>query len=134
MTKQQIEKGNRLIAGFMMKNGKLHTLDMVYSCDTKNPTIDDICEKGDFVRLMHYHTSWDWLMPVVEKIESLGVSTDIHYFAKPKIEQFGFNIGSTFIGYNLDYDNSSTGKTKIETAYISVVKFIKWYNKNHKDA
>ena len=29
--------------------------------------------EGDFIgRNLEYHTSWDWLMPVVQKIESLG--------------------------------------------------------------
>ncbi len=53
-------EGNKLIEGFA-GIAKLHT---------------NFGEKIDYKNL-HYHTSWDWLMPVVKKIEQMeDVDTD----------------------------------------------------------
>lgn len=60
-----------------------------------------------------FHTSWDWLIPVVEKI---------------------LNKGYTMEGVNL------TAKIRLHLStpsllftYNAVVEFIKWYNKQNKD-
>lgn len=81
---------------------------------------------------LEYDTSWDWLMPVVEKIEKLGVSTDIHYYAGTTKNASGF-YGTELLGYSTDlsiYDSTNQYDTKLESVYKAVVKFIKWYNKN----
>lgn len=67
---------------------------------------------------MKFHSSWDWLMPVVEKIESLG--------------NYGFTIyrNSTNInGLPIELANTR-GNTKIEAVYNACVEFILWYNEN----
>lgn len=71
---------------------------------------------------LHFHTSWDWLMPVVEKIESLDISFDInHTMCYVESEDQSFVLNQTYIdGY----------KTKLDATYAAVIKFIKWYNKN----
>ena len=60
-------KNNKLIAEFMgMKLGDDHTNDNMYYDDAENlhpPTP---------INELKFNSSWDWLMPVVEKIESLG--------------------------------------------------------------
>tara|TARA_R110001599_G_scaffold336170_1_gene553688 strand:+ start:211 stop:627 length:417 start_codon:yes stop_codon:yes gene_type:complete len=60
-------KNNKLIAEFMgMKLGEDHTNDNMYYDDAENlhpPTP---------INELKFNSSWDWLMPVVEKIESLG--------------------------------------------------------------
>lgn len=71
-----------------------------------------------------YHTSWDWLMPVVEKIG------DITYFAKNEGMREFLLINSKHITwYNSEFyicpDN-------IEHVYQAVVQFIQWYNENSK--
>ena len=58
---------------------------------------------------LHYHTSWDWLMPVVEKIEN--------YLSD--------NAGKYFVGY---FDDGLISND-IEVRYQAVVEFIKEYNK-----
>jgi len=58
---------------------------------------------------LHYHTSWDWLMPVVEKIEN--------YLSD--------NVGKYFVGY---FDDGLISND-IEVRYQAVVEFIKEYNK-----
>lgn len=66
---------------------------------------------------LQYHASWDWLMPVVEKIENMGHST--------KIECNGISTTVT-ISPNVSVWNNPS--TKIDKAYKAVVQFIKWYN------
>lgn len=65
----------------------------------------------------NYDTRWDKLMPVVEKIKSLG---------------FKFIIGDSnrVTVYNKDYDwrNGSTDDSMIECVWHGVTQFIKWYN------
>lgn len=63
------------------------------------------------VETLKYHSSWDWLMPVVEKIEKT--------FAYVNIKGCAVNI-STII--------ETSAPTKIEATWIAVVMFIKWYN------
>jgi hypothetical protein len=71
--------------------------------------------------LAEYHKSWDWLMPVVEKIEGMGY-------------EFGITTDCSYI-----HENESTGwlyhsndnGSKIENTYNCVLQFIQWYNKNH---
>lgn len=63
-----------------------------------------------------YHTSWDWLMPVVEKIERIK---GVHFV----ISELGCDI------YSFGYKVSDTREeTKILTIYKAVVAFIYWYN------
>ena len=72
------------------------------------------CKLQDFE--LEFHSDWNWLMVVVEKIESIkgtqifinGISCEIMF--KGKIISKHFN-------------------TKIEAVYNAVVEFIKWYNK-----
>ena len=63
---------------------------------------------------LHYNTSWDWLMPVVEKIErdsTVRIDNDTVFILSK-----GY---STLTQFN---DN------KINMVYNAVVEFIKWYN------
>lgn len=65
-----------------------------------------------------YHSSWDWLMPVVDKIESLG--NQIAVFNKAAAISNCKNL-------NL-FSDSFKGETKIEATYKAIVRFIKWHN------
>ena len=69
-----------------------------------------------------YHGNWNSLINALNKIEELGVSTDLHYFRANKLHTV------TLFGYSLEYDCTSTSESKIKALYEAVVKFIKWYN------
>jgi hypothetical protein len=74
---------------------------------------------GDPIESMEYHTSWDWLMPVVEKIEGLRDSKGNAY-------RFIIDMCNAQIeGANIEILG---GAFKLETTYKAVVEFIKWYN------
>jgi hypothetical protein len=123
---------NKLIAEFM--GGKLspHSPNLI----NMPQTIGDAkihCVKGSellpngtyslfYLHELKYHSSWDWLMSVVEKIESVQawhveISTDSCTIHNGLLKE---PIFETYM------------KTKIEATYNAVVEFIQWYNKEKK--
>lgn len=62
-----------------------------------------------------YHTSWDWLMPVVQKIESLGYV-------------FTIQGGKAEYGEMISKTQSFIAEDKLSSTYKAVVEFIKQYN------
>jgi hypothetical protein len=118
MTTKEMLKNNKLIAIFMIsKDGKkLKVPGMIYQQDSyDNLYIKDYLDKED-CKSFKYHKSWDWLMPVVEKIESLGYCVET-----------GF--GQCKIRFNNDRTWTDKGN-KLASTYHRIVEFIKWYNKN----
>ena len=132
MTPQEIED-TKTIAKFM--GYTIYPND----CFIKPASMTHILER----EIPKYHTSWDWLMPVVEKIEKLKhdgfgykVIIDDNYCC---IWQIKGRVGGTIKWesskpYTKDLGNgrSESGtlrpETKIEAVFITVVKFLKWYN------
>lgn len=88
MTQEQIIEGNKLILAFM---GEVN----IYT------------DKGLF-NLCGYHDSWDWLMPVVEKIKSMSKDWPI----------------ATDVVLSLPIH------TPIAEVYFAIIQFITWYNQN----
>jgi len=72
---------------------------------------------------MKYHTSWDWLMPVVEKIECTKTDDEDNSdsFFNVMIEVFECNINGR------DICICENGNTKLEATYRAVVEFIKMH-------
>jgi len=94
----QKQESNRLVAefmGFETYEGNGHK--MVRYSDDNERTLQDT----------HYHTSWDWLMEVVQKIEKIEGVYDLEEFL-------------------LIRDELVTGR--ITPSYDMVVQFIKWHN------
>ncbi len=73
---------------------------------------------------MQYSTSWDWLMPVVEKIESLG-----DYYVDMRTT--ACFVKRSFDDCIISEAYSGTG-SRIKYTYKAVVEFIKWYNTQPK--
>lgn len=88
---------------------------------------------------MKFHYSWDWLMPVVEKIESLTYINDNN-----ETDYWFFKKGNHCVGFWLDTwgkpyqvkgveDHTYSFRlqeTLIQSTWLAVVEFIKWYNAN----
>lgn len=72
---------------------------------------------------LKYSTSWDWLMPVVEKIAKLCLETD---WGSPKKLDEMLEVWNS-----LSYEIS--GVPKIDKVYNQAVEFIKWYNKENNN-
>ena len=64
---------------------------------------------------LKYHTSWDWLMPVVDKIESLGYV-------------FTIQGGKAEYGEMVSRTRCFIVNDKLSSTYQAVVEFIKEYN------
>jgi len=96
MTQEELHTDNKLIAEFM---GLDSFKDSLASLHQGKINVDvDVYEQA------RYHSSWDWLMPVVQKIEKQN-------------ELIGAHILST----------------DIDATYKAVVKFIKTYNNESRN-
>lgn len=69
-----------------------------------------------------YHSSWDWLMPVVEKIPELNPHTNKVWF-EFEISRCYCNIYS-----NNGQRFKNNSDTTLNAVYKSVVDFLNWYN------
>jgi hypothetical protein len=74
---------------------------------------------GELVSLK-FHESWDWLMLVVEKIESFEGTHGNNY-------KFTIQNETSYIDCT-NIISSPSVKSKIESTYQVVVEFIEWYN------
>lgn len=101
MEQNEIIEGNKLIAHFMES--------------ITGEELGGYTEKG-WASACKYHTSWNWIMPVVETIAALREE------GKYKRSQIpdGSKADWIFCLYLLAAD--------INTAWVAVVEFIKWYN------
>jgi len=110
----EILEGNKLIAEFM---------EYMFLDDFNYPENNETGwynELGNCVGIeLKFHSSWDWLMSVVEKIELIIVD-------ELKIEE-DITINGTSC-YIPAIDKSITKLSKINATYEAVVEFIKWYN------
>lgn len=101
-------------------------------------TIDTYFITGMYMTIsendLKYHSDWNWLMEVVEKIESLGVN---FWSVKSKVKltivgELAKKLNSSlydteFEGYDFIYTQENSKK---EAVYNACVEFIKWYNQN----
>ena len=79
--------------------------------------------------LLKYHELWDWLMPVVEKIENME---DIKFaviitqnVCSIKYSDIRATTYKPIVSIASDYSGDNT---KLSNTYKAIVKFIKWYN------
>jgi len=110
---------NKLIADFM---GLESFKNSLASLNQGKINVDvDVYEQAQ------YHASWDWLMPVVEEIES----TNLY----PKTENaINVTIGATLYcviqdSYGEEFEIIGQEETKLLSVYRAVVEFIKNQNK-----
>lgn len=120
------EENNRFIV-YNWDNKNYRPLKVIQSTpfswnETKENTLDNIYKNlvnPNYGSWGKFHSSWDWLMPVVEKIEGIG---------------FTINITTCTVYINNFEDSfkqiigTSDSYSKIEAVYNAVIEFIKFYN------
>lgn len=93
---------------------------------------------GILLNQLEFHSSWNWLIPVVEKIESIYDEHNgyfgVHISGNSCVIQ-GTNLHKAIEDlqrYGTVYcsDPLAVFPTKLESTYHAVVEFIKWYNNN----
>jgi len=81
-----------------------------------------------------YNDSWEWMMPVIEKINSfqakyVGSGVSLHH-RNCLLGYHASSNGSHVYEKSFDtYKNDQT-KTLLENTFDAIVEFINWYNKN----
>ena len=148
MTSKEIIEGNKLIAEFM--GFVRHFPNMTSTSDLSQvyyyPYVDRIFDEGLYtstikmtseqgyyhnqcireshnLKYMQFHKSWGWLMPVVEKIETIKVE--------------GYKINFSIMNKTAHWTPAHWGglrtylaQSKIESCWLACVEFIKWHNQN----
>lgn len=110
---QNIIEGNKLIAEFMGFKTWTSETGCVIAEDREGYA--GHIESFPFIQ---YHSSWDLLMPVVAKIETLGYMFEIR---KSSIEVAEYKKGGGVL-FLLHSD------TKINAVVKGVIRFVTWYN------
>ena len=108
MKANEILEGNKLIAEFMGVDVDSYTsyAEELRKCYSESD--------------LEYHSSWDWLMPVVDELMALK-KCDILIYAKNLV----------VISYNGETQSYYT-MSLIENVWLAVVELIKWYNSQNK--
>lgn len=114
----EINEGNLIIAKFMGDKEYVHKAHFKHW----------MREEAELIGIedLQFHSSWDWLMPVVEKIRDLG-SIDIVISIKRSVF-ISWDDGTAYFKQTL-----GNGRNSIETTYEAVIEFIKWYNETKED-
>ena len=127
-------ENNKLIAEFMGYEKHPRITDALIN-KTKKMLVPYWSDRNNEVLLddLAYNQSYDWLMPVVERIENtFQVGTGdlckvyISSNNNPKDKFYYCNI----FGSEDAQFNGESKQSKIESVYRAVVEFIKWYNLN----
>lgn len=115
-----IVENNKLLAEFM---------GFVFTQDNKaNPP--KIIAPYPPIECFKYHTDWNWIMEVVEKIEQSNDIIEFTIFGDSRkyyqtiIKQYKETERITIVNIEC--------KTKLETVYNACVEFVKWYNKQQQ--
>ena len=115
MEQKEIIEGNKLIAEFMDYRlvdchspflGKKWTKENLNDSPLYN--LVESCKEDN----LRFHNSWDWLMPVLIKIQE-SYQGEEHHIKSCELH---------------DDITSMLRELKIEWVWQSVIKFIKWYN------
>ena len=124
MDKKEIIEGNKLIAEFMVwRKGDNYTSKFEFY-DAWGESINQLTPVE-----MDFNSSWDWLMPVVEKIEDFHDNVEyqvVIYEDEVEIIQKCEPKWKEIVNISAD------GSGKLTNTWLAVVEFITWYNRQSK--
>ena len=119
-----METNNKLIAEFLgyIDNG----------CSEEGFLIDPKTNYDVCIDSLQFHTDWNWLMEVVEKITSILMLDDNFKYNYLYIG-YDFEDKEHYVNLYVSEDiqlNGSSKNSKIQAVYNACLEFIKWYNEN----
>lgn len=126
-------ENNKLIAEFM-GGYTIEGFENIVNFDETNNILSNECLN---LKDLKFHSSWDWLMLVVEKIESLEINKgfiDFHIMPDAVIITNQKDETDPLVIINLSEAKGSIQKltilfeTKIQAVYEACIEFIKLYN------
>lgn len=134
MTQEEILEGNKLIAEFMEVERFSNTAFIYPRCYPF--VIDDLNKQNKTRRIQvsdtKYHSSWDWLMPVVERIFKMYEWDKFYY--NPTMAYFYLSAKIKIYTGSKDNDFGTCGdmeykyiKCDNNPLYVAVIEFIKWH-------
>lgn len=122
MKEQEIIEGNKLIAEFIgceiERDGRKGIGNLTYNLPAMMFEPDffeiqffmDTCDMPNKVSNMLFHKSWDWLIPAIQKFDSLPLYSNLEYIDHCE------KIDSIVTCY------------EVLPAFYALVEAIKWYN------
>jgi hypothetical protein len=118
MKTKEILEGNKLIAEFM-------ELEFISTCFVLINSSQRIHKRN-----LKYNSSWDWLMPVVEKIAKIN---GCHVLMNPS------ELAQKTAWVSIEGNKTNSSKKQfhlhkkklIDATYECIVLFIKWYNETN---
>ena len=122
-------KNRKLIAEFMGIHVKKSVLLWGIYDNNGLLQIDSWTKKGAWeivTRNCKFDTSWEWLMPVVDKIGNMGYNIEISRSWSHLTVTSDSKLG--FFEFNRGHSDRGGKRSKLEATYLVVVAFIKWYN------
>lgn len=111
LTKEIIEK-NILLAKFLGKQGDVRK-DLYWLNIDNKFWVDE--------KELEFHNNWNWLMKVVEKIESIFNSEFTVSISDFDVKITGFEDGYSY------FEIFESGDNKYTCVYNACVKFVEWY-------
>lgn len=121
LTLEQIIEGNKLIAKSILAEEDI----INWINDITNPS-NKFCYKT-----LQFHSSWDWLMPVIEKFESIGGLVKIEKTGilvyHPGIIEINFSVMSFVLNGKV-----FSSENKLRGVWLGIVNFLKEYNEKVK--
>lgn len=131
---EKIIANNKLIAEFMggtlitPKNNLYQPYYRWYHTDT------EMVKRDVIISRLRYHGSWDWMMAVIEEINSfqawkVGAGVCLHQ----RSCSIGYHANANVLHvYEKSFDITKNDQTKtlLENTFDAIVEFINWYNKN----
>jgi hypothetical protein len=131
--KTKISDGNKIIAEFMGSIVQGNLTCKPYPKDIPNWAFTSYDFDTLKISGYEYNKSWDWLMPVwerISKIKSKKISIEEMEICREKcwikVLSIPYKKNTSFSSLNVVANNEC--KTLIESVYKSIIEFIKWHN------
>ena len=118
MENLNVIEGNKLIAEFMGWSQQLDVEKRWYGAWFDQHKVRKAWSEFQGHEPLLFNESWDWLMPVVEKIENFNDGCTLCIIEDERCH----------INTQTNFEVDSVGYTKIEAVYNAIIEFIKWHN------